>query len=197
MENKNLILIVSLIVVVFLAGSFILLEKQKFAGMMSKSDRLILNNPEIEILDKETGTTEWFEYSNGSMLPDCCAEGWQMVRLDEIKAGGVDGLCMFAHPRNNKELSLAFKNTKLKNKIEFKTGLNDFHLSTGEKSPVNIDVYINNALQQRVTHPDSNGWRITDIDTSQYQNKLADVKLVITAENDFQRQLCFDATVLE
>ena len=196
MENKNLTLTLTiiLVVVIFLAGTFILLEKQKIAGMVERSSRLILNNPEIEIIEGEN--VQSLQFFNGSVSADCCTESWQMIRLDKITSADDSRICLFVHPRENAAVNLIYKNIKLKKAIAFSTAISDV-VVTGFNSPVYMDVYINNILLERITQPDVKGWLNTSISTSQYENKLADVKLVISADNNSQRHFCFDAETVE
>jgi hypothetical protein len=194
MENKNLILIIVLVVVVFLAGGFILLEKQRTSGMVEKSSRLILNNPEVEIIEGEN--VQSLQYFNGSLSPDCCTESWQIIRLDKITSADDSRVCLFVHPRSNATVNLTYKNIKLKKTINFSTAISDVVI-TGFNSPVFMDVYINNVLLERITQPDAKGWLNTNINTEQYENKLSDVKLVVSSDNNAQRHFCFDAEIAE
>ncbi|MEK7664984.1 MAG: hypothetical protein AAB361_02480 [Patescibacteria group bacterium] len=194
MDNKNLILIVSLVVVVFLAGGFVLMQNQKMAGMQEKSGRLILDNPIVEIT--EGGQTSSYQYSNGSISADCCTEDWQVVRLFAITAAGQVKPCMFTHPRADGIVALTYKNIKLKKTISFTTAIADA-VVTGNNASVYMDVYVNNTLLQRITQTDAKGWFATDIKTDQYENKLADVKLVVSSDNVASRWFCWDAQTVE
>lgn len=194
MDNKNLILIVCLVVVVFLAGAFVLLQNQKMMGLQEKNDRLILNNPKVEIVEGQN--VETFQYFDGTMPLDCCAEDWQRVRLDTIPGGGDERVCLFVHPRNNATVNLTYENIKLKKILSFTSAISDV-VVTGSNAPVYMDVYVNDNLLQRITQEDRAGWFTTNIDTEQYANKLADVKLVISTDNNLQRHFCFDALVAE
>ncbi len=172
------------------------MQNQKMAGMQEKSSRLILNNPKIEIAEGDN--VESVPYYSGSMPADCCAEDWQRVRLERIAGLGQEKICLFVHPRNNATVNLTYDNIKLKKAIIFDTVISDSVVTaTGERSPVYMDVYVNNALLQRITQMDKKGWLTTDINTEQYENKLADVKLVVSSDNNFQRHFCFDANVIE
>lgn len=194
MENKKLVWIVSIIVIVFLAVALLFVQQQKLSGMEEKSGRLILNNPEIQITQNEV--TEYPVYTDGSMAADCCTEGWQRIRLDSMVSGDQGRVCLFAHPRTNGTVSLTYKNIKVKRAISFATAFSDA-VATGNNAPVFMDVYVNNTLVQRITQLDNRGWNITEVSTEQYQNKLSDVKLVISTDNDFQRHFCFDAQTVE
>ena len=159
-----------------------------------KSNNLIFNNAEIEIVDGSK--TEKVQFSDGSMPADCCKEDWQRIRLDEITSGGENKICLFTHPRNNEKINLTYKNIELSKSIKFTTGLSD-NMVLGDLSPVYMDVYIDNVFLKRIIQPDIKGWFPTEVDTSQYKNKLADVKLVIYADYDEKRHFCFDAEVVD
>ena len=189
-----MILIISFIVIVLLAGGFVLLQNQKIAGMQEKDSRLILNNPKIEIIDSEK--TESFQYSNGSMPLDCCAEDWQRIRLDKLIGGGQSRLCLFAHPRNNATVNLIYEKIRIKKAISFNTAIADI-MVTGQNSPVYIDVYINDVFLERITQLDKRGWFAKDVSTENYENKLADIKLAISSDNNFQRHFCFDTEIID
>lgn len=195
-NNKNLIFVISIVVIIFLAGGLlILLQQQKMAGTQEGYGRLILNNPIIEI--KERDAIFYPQYSNGSMLIDCCGtEDWQRIRVDAITAGGQLAPCMYTHPRKDGTVTLTYKNINLKRTIDFTTAIADGAV-TGNNAPVFMDVYVNNSPIQRITQPDRRGWITTSIDTSGYQNKSAEIKLVISSENISSRWFCWDAQTVE
>jgi len=159
-----------------------------------KSKSLILNNPEIEIINGEK--TERVQFSNGSMPADCCKEDWQRIRIDKIKSGGEEKICLFAHPRSNTKINLIYENIKLSKGIRFTTGISN-NMVVGNLSPVYMDVYIENVFTKRIIQPDIKGWLTTDIDTSQYENELKELKLVVYTDYDGKRHFCFDAEVID
>lgn len=167
-------------------------------------NNLIFNEPLVEI--KTAEGREVFQFSNGTISPDCCKEDWQRIRLDKITSGQESKVCLFTHPRNNIEIILLFKDIKLKKSLEFTTGISD-SMVIEDKSPVYMDIYIrskreypeghiNNVLQKRIIHPDIKGWLTTEVDTSQNENEPAEIKLVIYTDYDEKRHFCFDAEII-
>jgi len=103
---------------------------------------------------------------------------------------------LLAHPRNNTKINLIYENIKLNKSIEFTTGISD-DMIIGNLSPVYMDIYIGNEFVKRIVQPDKKGWLITEVDTSKYENKSAEVKLVVYTDYDKKRHFCFDAEIID
>ena len=59
-----------------------------------------------------------------------------------------------------------------------------------------MDIYIDNVFTKRIIQPDIKGWLTTDVDTSQYENELKELKLVVYTDDAGKRHFCFDAEVV-
>ncbi|MBU2540078.1 glycosyltransferase family 39 protein [Patescibacteria group bacterium] len=159
-----------------------------------KNKSLIFNNPLIEI--EKGRKTQKLEFLNGAISAWNCKKDWQRIRIDKITSGNKEKVCLFTHPRNNTKINLIYKDIKLSKSIKFSSGISD-SMVIGDKSPVYMDVYIDNVFIKRIINPDTKGWLTTKIDTNQYENKSADLKLVVYTDYDEKRHFCFDAEVVD
>ncbi|TSC94264.1 MAG: hypothetical protein CEN87_559 [Parcubacteria group bacterium Licking1014_1] len=160
-----------------------------------KNSSLIFNNPLIEI--EKNKKIKKIEFTNGAIGAWSFPEDyWKQIKIKSVKSGGVEKTCLFVHPRNNEKINIIYKNIEFGKTVKIFTGIADG--MTGENlSPVYMDVYINDIFLKRITQPDEWNWLITKIDTSQYQNKSADIKFTIYADNDKKRHFCFDAEITD
>ena len=161
-----------------------------------ETNHLIFKNPLVEIIT--TNEHKTCQFSNGEISPDCYDknEDWQRIRLDKMKSGEVDKICLFAHPRNDTKINLIYENINLSKGIRFTTGISN-NMVSGDLSPVYMDVYIDNVFTKRAIQPDIKGWLVTEVDTTQYENESKELKLVVYTDYDEKRHFCFDAEVVD
>lgn len=161
-----------------------------------KNNSLIFNKPEIEI--EKNKKNQKVEFTNGAISAWIFPEDWQQIKLRTMKSGGVEKICLFAHPRtrNGEKINIIYKNIELSKTLKILTGIYD-DMVEQNLSPVYMDVYINNVFIKKITQPDEYGWLITNIDTQKNKNKSADIKFTVYSDNDKRRHFCFDAKVTD
>ncbi len=155
-----------------------------------ENNSLIFSNPFIEI--EKDKKIQKIQFSNGASSAWNLAEDWQQIQISAIKSGGVEKLCLFAHPRDNGKINITYKNIELDKAIRVVSGIAD-NMAGGNSSPVYMDVYIDGSEADKIIQSDKYGWQTSIIDTSQYKKKQADVKFIIYADDYLKRHFCFDA----
>jgi len=159
-----------------------------------ENNSLIFNNPLIEI--EKDKKVQKIQFSNGITSAWNFQEDWQQIRIDTKASGGIEKTCLFVHPRDNTKINIIYKDIKLSQTIKVLTSIAD-DMVDKNLSPVYVDVYINNVLSKKITHPNEWGWLTTKIATDQYRDKLSDIKFTIYADLEEKRHFCFDAEIID
>ncbi|MDP2741138.1 MAG: hypothetical protein Q8O66_00405, partial [bacterium] len=162
--------------------------------VQDKKDSIIFNNPLIEI--EKNKKIKKIQFTNGAISAWSFPEDyWKQIKINSVKSGGTEKICLFTHPRNREKINIIYKNTELGKVFKVFTGIED-GMTDGNLSPVYMDIYIDDILLKKIIQPDKWGWIITKINTDQYKDKLADIKFTIYTDDEKRRHFCFDAEII-
>jgi len=123
--------------------------------------------------------------------PACFAEDWQKVSVKDVKIGGLQRTCVFAHPRNNETVEVVFPSLDVLRSLVLYAGYEDGYASP-HMSQSYIDVLQGGEKVDTIIVPNMGGYMRYVLDTSGYSGRRGLTFRVYT-DDDKMRHLCFDA----
>ncbi|MFH0862978.1 MAG: hypothetical protein V1875_08120 [Candidatus Altiarchaeota archaeon] len=125
----------------------------------------------------------------------CFGEYWQNIDVVSLQVGAQERECIFAHPRQNQTVEIAYKDETLRESLTVWAGIEDgFVAEEHLMSPCYVDVLAGAQMIDRVIIPSVPGYFAYTVDTSAYAGRKG-VSFRIYTDYDEKRHLCFNAEV--
>lgn len=115
---------------------------------------------------------------------------WIYVGPHEMSSGNKTKTCIWSHPAKNGTLSISFPNPPIQKILEFEHALSSNAVRSQNKSPVTVDIYLDQNVLKKLSRNNRVGFQASKILTPLTTVKILELK--IRAKKDGARHYCFN-----